>query len=264
MQPSHASSAAMPSPSRLPFPPLPPLGRLALLLDLDGTLIDLAERPDAVRVPPGLTAMLGRLSGRLGGALAVVSGRVVEQVASLLAGLDLAIAGEHGAALRWAGAGTIERPNLPLVPTRWRQMAARIAAQHAGVLFEEKPHGFVLHYRGAPEAGPALASALAEVLDGEAADFLLSPSAMAWEVRPRGVSKADAVRALLAEPPFAGRVPVFVGDDTTDEDGIRAAREAGGYGFRVAETFCDAAGVRAWLAWLADAPGAAEAGAAGE
>jgi trehalose 6-phosphate phosphatase len=95
------------------------------------------------------------------------------------------------------------------------------------------------------------------MLDG-AADFVLSPASMAWEVRPRGVTKATAVRALLAAPPFAGRAPVFVGDDVTDEDGMRAAREAGGFGLRVQESFGDAAGVRAWLAGLAAGPDGAE------
>ncbi len=236
-----------------PFPELPPSAGLALLLDLDGTLLDLAARPDAVLVPPGLTATLGRLSGRLGGALAVVSGRTVEAVAALLAGLDIAIAGEHGAAIRRAGSGTLERPVLPVLPAAWREAAARLAAGGAGVLLEEKPHGFVLHYRQAPGAGPALATALDAILGAgrDGADFVVCPAAMAWEVRPRGVSKAAAVRALLAAPPFAGRLPVFVGDDVTDEDGIRAAREAGGFGFRVQEVFGDAAGVRAWLARLA-------------
>jgi len=259
MHPSFASNPAVPFP---PFPELPPASRLALLLDLDGTLIDLAATPDAVLVPAGLLATLSGLSGRLGGALAVVSGRTVEAVAGLLAGLDLTIAGEHGAAIRRAGGGAIERPVLAAVPESWRAAAARLAAGRAGVLLEEKPHGFVLHYRQAPAAGAALGVALEGLLgaggdgaggDGAGAEFVLSPASMAWEVRPRGVSKATAVRALLAVPPFAGRVPVFVGDDVTDEDGMRAAREAGGLGFKVQERFGDAAGVRAWLAALAGA-----------
>ncbi len=261
MQPSFVSDSAMRPPS---FPLLPPLSRIALLLDLDGTLIDLAARPDAVIVPPSLPGTLRRLSERLGGALAVVSGRTVEAVAGLLAGLDIAIAGEHGAALRRAGEERLERPPLPLVPGGWRVAAARLAAAHPGVLLEEKPHGFVLHFRGSPEAGQAIAEALAPmldgVLDGQAANFVVFPSAMAWEVRPRGVTKATAVHALLAAPPFAGRMPVFVGDDVTDEDGIRAAREAGGFGFRVDETFGDAAGVRAWLDHLAGELGGEERG----
>lgn len=224
-----------------------------MLLDLDGTLLDLAASPDEVLVPPALPAMLGRLRERLGGALAVVSGRTVSSVAALLPGLDLAIAGEHGGAIRRGGERVVERPELPELPDEWRTAAAALAAANPGVLLEEKPHGFVLHYRKAPAAGPALAGRLAALVDGKDGGslFVLAPAVMAWEVRPRAVSKATAVEALLGAPPFAGRVPVFVGDDTTDEDGIRAARQAGGFGFRVEETFGDAAGVRDWLARLA-------------
>jgi trehalose 6-phosphate phosphatase len=243
-------------------PPLPPTSRLALLLDLDGTLLDLAASPEEVSVPPALPAMLGRLSERLGGALAVVSGRTVSSVAALLPGLDLAIAGEHGGAIRRSRERVLERPELPELPEAWRVTAAKLAADHPGVLLEEKPHGFVLHYRKAPGAGPALKSGLAGLVDGMngegAAPFVVAPAVMAWEVRPRAVTKATAVRALLGAAPFAGRVPVFVGDDATDEDGIRAAREAGGFGFRVKETFGDTEGVRDWLARLAAGPEEAE------
>jgi trehalose 6-phosphate phosphatase len=242
-------------------PPVPPPGRLALLLDLDGTLLDIAPSPTEVRVPPTLPDVLRRLRARLGGALAVVSGRTIESVAALLPGLGLAIAGEHGGAIRLADGLPIERGMLPEVPPDWREAAHGLAASFPGVLFEPKPHGFVLHFRQAPGAGPALAAALADLLAGSPERFVLLPAAMAWEVRPRGVNKGRAVRELLRRPPFAGRSPVFVGDDTTDEDGIRAAREAGGLGFMVDQTFGDAAGVRAWLASLAgaceDAEGAA-------
>jgi trehalose 6-phosphate phosphatase len=243
------------------LPTLPPPSRLAVLLDLDGTLLDLAAAPDEVSVPPALPSMLGRLSDRLGGALAVVSGRTVGAVTALLPGLALAIAGEHGAAIRRAAGQQLERPKLPALAARWREAAARLAASYPGVLLEEKPYGFVLHYRRMPDAGPALGRALEALLDGEAGPFAIFPAAMAWEVRPRGVTKADAVRTLLGAPPFAGRVPLFIGDDATDEDGIRAAREAGGFGFRVQETFGDAAGVRDWLARLAATPEGAEKGA---
>ncbi len=255
MQPSSAPDIA---PS---LPPLPPPSRLAVLLDLDGTLLDLAASPDAVRVPPALPATLARLSARLRGALAIVSGRTVGAVAAFFPGLVFAIAGEHGGAIRRAADAPLERPPLPALPPEWREAAARLAAAHPGVVFEDKPHGFVLHYRQTPHAGPELGRALTALLDGETELFGIFPAAMAWEVRPRGVSKADAVHSLLGVPPFAGRVPLFIGDDATDEDGIRAARDAGGFGFRVQETFGDAAGVRAWLARLASSPEEAEMGA---
>lgn len=240
-----------------PLPPLPPLSRLALFLDLDGTLLDIAASPTAVRVPAGLPDALSRLRERLNGALAVISGRTVAEVEALLPGLGLAIAGEHGAAIRRGDRLPLERPSLPDVPPEWEKAARGLAAAHPGVLFERKPHGFVLHYRQAPAVGPFLFDSLTALV--AASDrFELSRAAMAWEVRPRGVDKAMAVRALLDQAPFAGRLPVFIGDDVTDEDGIRAAREAGGFGFKVDQTFGDSDGVRAWIACLAGADGTAE------
>lgn len=235
------------------LPPLPPLSRLALLLDLDGTLLDLASAPTEVRVPHGLPTLLCRLAARLGGALAVISGRPIEEVETLLPGLRIAIAGEHGAAIRRAPGLPLEHPSLPEVPLRWREAARTLAAAHPGVLLEDKPHGFVLHFRHAEAAGPALVAALEEFIAGSRAGFVLVPAILAWEVRPAAADKGTAVRALLERPPYAGRIPLFVGDDVTDDDGIRAARELDGFGFQVAPTFGNAAGVRRWLLSLAEA-----------
>ena len=225
--------------------------RAALLLDLDGTLLDIAPTPAAVVVPPDLPATLRRLRAALDGALAVVSGRPVEQIEALLGDAPCAVAGEHGGAIRHHPGAALERPDLPALPPSWTEQAGRIAALYRGVLLERKAHGFVLHYRLDPAAGPALHRAILSILEraGEAgAAFAVTPAHMAWELRPRGADKGRAVRSLMARPPFAGRVPVYVGDDVTDEDGMAAARDLGGIGLRVQEAFGDAAGVRAWLA----------------
>jgi trehalose 6-phosphate phosphatase len=116
---------------------------------------------------------------------------------------------------------------------------------------ERKRHGFVLHYRGAPSVGVAIEQALRTLLDG-VPGFALLAAKMAWEIRPAGVDKGFAVRAIMARAPFAGRLPVFVGDDVTDEDGIAASVSLGGVGFRVDEVFGDPAGVRSWIADLAN------------
>jgi len=218
----------------------------ALLLDLDGTLLDIAPTPDAVVVPPALLEALRTLRGALGDAVAVVSGRPVEQVEALLQGAPYAVAGEHGGAIRHAPGGALERPDLPELPADWLEQAGRLAADWPGALLERKAHGFVLHYRQAPAAGPALHQALLALLGGAGA-FSIMPALMAWEVKPRGADKGRAVHRLMMRPPFAGRVAVFIGDDLTDEDGMRAARELGGFGLRVPDRFGDAAGVRAWL-----------------
>lgn len=225
---------------------LPPFASAALLLDLDGTLLDIAPRPDAVVVPPELPDTLRALREQLGGALAVISGRPIEAVDGLLGDAPYAVAGEHGGAVRHAPGEAVQRPPLPPPPAEWLQAAEHLAAAHPGVLLEHKPRGFALHFRAAPDAGPALHDALTAMVAGSAA-FEVLPAHMLWEVRPRGVDKGKAVRALMARAPFAGRKPVFIGDDITDEDAISATRALGGAGFQVVEAFCTPAGVRAWL-----------------
>jgi trehalose 6-phosphate phosphatase len=119
-------------------------------------------------------------------------------------------------------------------------------AAHPGALLERKARGFAMHFRAVPSAGPELHDALAALL-AESADFELLAGQMMWEVRPRGVDKGTAAARLMARAPFLGRLPVFIGDDVTDEDGIAEASALGGVGLRVPDTFGDAAGVRAWL-----------------
>jgi trehalose 6-phosphate phosphatase len=225
---------------------LPPLAETALLLDLDGTLLDLAPRPDAVVVPAGLPETLRALRDRLGGALGIITGRPIDTIDTLLGDAPYAVAGEHGGAIRHAPGEAVRRPALPAPPAEWLAAAERLAASHPGVLLERKARGFALHFRAAPEAGPALRDALTAMLSGSPG-FELLPAHMLWEVRPSGMDKGKALRALMAHAPFAGRKPVFVGDDVTDEDAIRAARALGGAGFQVDEAFGSPSGVRAWL-----------------
>jgi trehalose 6-phosphate phosphatase len=172
-------------------------------------------------------------------------------VDALLDAAPYAVAGEHGAAIRYAPGAKVERAALPDLPADWAEYAERAAATRPGVLVERKAHGLVLHYRRAPTEGPALQRVVLRMLDGHADRFELLAGSMTWEIRPRGVSKANAVAALMARPPFAGRVPVYIGDDVTDEDGIRAALGMGGEGWRVAEMFGNPACVRVWLGELA-------------
>ena len=247
------------TPSPMPQPaadaglPARPGADAALLLDLDGTLLDIAPPPMSVRGGAGSARTLRRLRARLGEALAIVTGRPIEQVDAAagdsLRGRRRAWR-RHAPRTRRRGRSA-RRCRSP--PTAWlhRGRPARRNRIPASAL-ERKERGFVLHYRAAPEAGPELGSRLAEMVAEQAASFALKPASMAWEVRPRGVDKGTAVRELMRLPPFAGRRPVFIGDDVTDEDGIRAARELGGAGYRVPEIFGDAAGVRAWLASSAE------------
>ncbi len=231
--------------------PLPPPDRAALLLDIDGTLLDFAPGPDQVVVPPSLPGTLRALRARLGDALALISGRPVEEVDALFPGVAYAVAGEHGGALRPAPGAALLRPDLPSPPAAWRAAAESLVAAHPGALLEPKARGFVLHYRNAPTAGPALAAGL-RALIADAPDFAVLEANMAWELRPHGADKGTALGTVMRAPPFAGRLPVFIGDDVTDRDAIEAARAQGGVGLWVHEAFGDPAGVRAWLARAAE------------
>lgn len=222
----------------------------ALFLDMDGTLIDIAATPDAVTVPPDLAHVLRRVRAQLGDALAIVSGRPVQQIDALLPDVAYAVAGEHGVAMRPAPGAAIVMADLPTVPDSWRKAAQEAVDWQPGALLESKQRGFVLHYRLAPLAGQTLREALSGIMAGDDR-FAVLAAHMAWEVKPRGADKGIAVESLMTLPPFAGRAPVYIGDDVTDEDGMRVARAHGGIGWRVQEMFGDAAGVRDWLRGLA-------------
>jgi trehalose 6-phosphate phosphatase len=230
-----------------PVTGLPPFSRAALLLDLDGTLLDIAPRPDAVIVAPGLPETLVTLRDALGGALAIVSGRPIAQIDALLPGIPTAIAGEHGGAYRHVPGSPIEEAALPHPPAEWLAAAADIARCYPGVVLEHKSHGFVLHYRAVPELGSAVRDLIAPLLAGSR-EFVVMPARKAWEIKPLGADKGVAVGRLMERPPFAGRLPIFIGDDVTDEDGIARARAMEGSGLRVPDTFGNPNGVRAWLA----------------
>jgi trehalose 6-phosphate phosphatase len=226
---------------------LPPFHRTALFLDMDGTLIDLAATPDAVVVQPGLPEAVAKLRNALDGALAIVTGRPIETVDRLFGDAPGAVAGEHGGAVRRRPGDAVERPDLPSPPAEWLDAAAKLVAAYPGALLERKARGFGMHYRqAAADAGPIFHAALSEMLQ-QVAGFELHPAHKLWEVRPVGADKGAAVAALMQQAPFIGRLPVFIGDDVTDEDGMREARRRGGAGYRVDEVFGDPEGVRAWL-----------------
>lgn len=232
------------------IPPRDIARRGAVFLDFDGTLVEIAPRPDAIAVPPALPGLLEEVAAATGGATALLSGRTIDALDAFLAPARLAAAGGHGAELRRGPSSPLERHAAPGVPASWLAVAQALARSRPGAILERKPAGFTLHARACPDAlGPfrdALAALVAE--DGR---FALLDAHMAVEIRPATADKGSALAALMAASPFAGRIPVFVGDDVTDEDAIEAAQGLGGVGLRVADAFGDPAGVRAWLAAIA-------------
>ena len=225
-------------------------GRAALLLDFDGTLVDIAPAPDLVLVPDSLRESLAELCGRLDGAVAIVTGRPLDQIDHFLPGLPLAVAAEHGANFRRPGAAPTQ-VKLPPIPAGWLTEADRAANEHEGVVVERKKTGFVLHYRAAPDTGPALRHILDNLLGEQPGPYHILPAKMAWEVRADGADKGSAVETLMRDPPFAGREPYFIGDDVTDQHGIDAAIRLGGTGLMVPDAFGEPAHVREWLRRLA-------------
>ncbi|HKH68583.1 MAG TPA: trehalose-phosphatase, partial [Reyranella sp.] len=220
----------------------------ALFLDLDGTLLEIAETPESVVVPPGLPQLLDSLRSQLDGAVAIVTGRSIGVVDDLLNPFVATAAGEHGASLRYQDGKIEEMPQGLAVPEAWREALVAAAERWPGVLVESKPHGIAMHYRLVPERGNDVWRLVRALVPQDHPWFRLLPAREAVEIGPRAASKGHAVEQLMARQPFQGRRPIFVGDDFTDEAGMEAARSFGGQGLRVAEVFGgQPAAVRAWL-----------------
>lgn len=204
----------------------------ALFLDFDGTLVDLAPQPEAVIVPSGLVGTLGALSTYLGGALAVISGRPIEQIDAFLQPLRLPAAGVHGTERRSANG---EMTLLSTHPMEHVEAAAlALAARHPQLRVETKRGSVALHYRQAPELEAACLQAMQQAVE-ETPGLTLLRGKMVAEAKPGGTSKGHAIQAFLQEPPFAGRRPVFVGDDFTDEVGFATVQGLQGLGVKVGE-----------------------------
>jgi trehalose 6-phosphate phosphatase len=228
----------------------------ALFLDIDGTLIEFVPRPDEARVPPALLGTLDALRRALGGALAVVSGRKLADIDRLFAPLNLAAGGQHGAEARFAPEGNVEifaSPERPLAAVL--EHVEPFLARHPRVRVERKGLSTAFHYRDAVELAPEL-RALLETAVAPVEDTLhLLDSHLCYDVRARHANKGKVVERFLAAPPFAGRVPVYVGDDWTDEDGFTAALAGNGRAIRVGtprptlarEELSDPAALRRWL-----------------
>jgi len=240
----------------LATPPVEDLATLSLFLDLDGTMLELIDRPDQVIADAALQALLMRLAERLDGRLAIVSGRSIAQIDVILGPVAqrLALSGSHGSEHRWRG--VTAHPVRPAVLDTAHDRFRDFADAHPGVLVENKSFGVALHYRMAPTVSTeaqALAAALAEQHD-----LHFQPGKMMAELRLPGGDKGKAIHMLMTRAPMAGTKPWFVGDDATDEPGFVAARALGGAGVLVGTrrptaalyALPDPAAVRVWLEGL--------------
>jgi trehalose 6-phosphate phosphatase len=216
--------------TRLPSPPVSLLGGASLFLDFDGTLVRIAERPDAVVVDQRLDRLMDHLDRALHGRLAIISGRAMAEIDTLLARGRFAIGGSHGMEMRWPGGRTV----TPTPPAGLKHVVAEmraLQASHPELIVEEKPFGAALHYRLLPDAEETCRALAARLSQGEG--LSLQTGKMVFEIKAAGQDKGSALLALMEDPAFAGTTPIFIGDDDTDEAGFRAAAALGGAGILV-------------------------------
>ena len=247
--------------------PLPTLSTsVALFLDVDGTLLEIAPVPQSVSVSAGLRSLLHALQRSLGGALALVSGRSIADLTRLFAPLRLPMAGLHGFERRDASGACHRNPAPPAATLgAAREVMSRLAAQHPGLLVEDKEFALALHYRLAPQLETVALECMRALTARLEGDLELQRGKMVLELRPAGATKAAAVAAFLAQPPFAGRLPLYLGDDLTDESAFELVNAAGGLSVLVGSARDSAAGaglpgvtaVHEWLALLESDPAAA-------
>jgi trehalose 6-phosphate phosphatase len=212
---------------------------VALYLDIDGTLLDVALTPSTVHVPPELADLLDAVSTRLSGALAIVTGRPISEADQLLKPLKFAAAGVHGAEMRTSTSGAI----ISQTPSFSLELTARIksiAQALPGIVIEDKGTGISLHYRLSPELHVPLLRALEALKPHFPGEFTVCEGRKVAEVLPVGFSKGRALRQLATLPEFLDHIPIMIGDDIADLDAFRVAEEMGGYGLKVAgENFSD-------------------------
>lgn len=230
----------------------------ALFFDVDGTLIDIAPRPDEVLVPVRLIEDLRCLQLAFDGALAVVSGRTIIDIDTLFRPLRLRASGVHGAEVRFEPEGAVSRQTDGQLPADILPEVRRIAARFPGTLVEDKRYSAALHYRQNAAAGPLLRKALDALVATRDDGLKILPGHMVFEVKGANFDKGLAIGQFMAHAPFAGRPPVFLGDDLTDRPGFAEVLRRGGLAFSVGHTFPGTSGhfpnpasVRSWLSDLA-------------
>ena len=250
------------SPDAVPVPRslVPHLNECAILLDIDGTLLDLAPTPREVWVPPGLAKTLNRLLARTSGALALVSGRSLNDIDLIFAPEEFPAVGGHGAEMRISAESEAVATHAPPMDKELKRRLAAIAKLSPGILLEDKGYSLALHYRLAPHAEKAIYEAVSLIrADLPNAPIEVLPGKCVCEIKHSGFTKATGVRELMTHEPFKGRRPIFIGDDVTDETVFAIMPDLDGLAFSVGRRAHGVAGhfdeprdVREWLAHLLD------------
>ena len=256
MPSEQTSSGTGPASHALP----PPLDQTALLLDIDGTLLDLAPTPREVWVPPDLANTLSRLLIRTSGALALVSGRSLNDIDLIFAPEQFPAVGGHGAEMRLSTDSEAVATHAPPMDKELKRRLAAIAKLSPGILLEDKGYSLALHYRLAPHAEKAIYEAVSLIrayLPNAPIEVL--PGKCVCEIKHSGFNKASGVVELMTHEPFRGRRPIFIGDDVTDETVFAIMPDLDGLAFSVGRRAHGVAGhfdeprdVREWLAHLLD------------
>jgi trehalose 6-phosphate phosphatase len=250
------------TPETVPVPSslVPHLSETAVLLDIDGTLLDLMPTPREVWVPPGLAKTLNRLYRRTGGALALVSGRSLNDIDLIFAPEQFPAVGGHGAEMRLDADADAVAAHAPPLDKELKRRLAAIARLSPGILLEDKGYSLALHYRLAPHAEKAIYEAVSLIrADLPDAPIEVLPGKQVCEIKHSGFTKASGVRELMTHPPFKGRKPFFIGDDVTDESVFAIMPDFDGVAFSVGRRARGVAGhfdapsdVREFLARLLD------------
>lgn len=232
---------------------VPDCDRLALFLDVDGTLVNIAERPDDVWMPSGLVDLLRSLERRLDGAIALVSGRAIDDLDQLFDPLRLRAAGVHGAETRVVPGGAIQRSAEDELSPQLLSDLETSLLDFPGVTIENKRRAYAVHYRAVPDVGPRLGAVVRRFADTRSGLVVL-PGHCIFELKHPSHTKGTAISAFMRSRPFAGRRPLFIGDDITDMAGFEAVRGLGGTTYSVAREmpgvdgwFESPADVREWL-----------------
>jgi len=250
------------APETVPVPRslVPHLSETAILLDIDGTLLDLAPTPREVWVPPGLAKTLGRLVERTSGALALVSGRSLNDIDLIFAPDQFPAIGGHGAEMRLSAESEAVAVHAPPMDKELKRRLAAIAKLSPGILLEDKGYSLALHYRLAPHAEKAIFEAVSLIrADLPNAPIEVLPGKSVCEIKHSGFNKASGVQELMTHEPFRGRRPLFIGDDVTDETVFAIMPDLKGLAFSVgrraqgvAGHFDEPSDVRAFLTRLLD------------